>query len=239
MEGVLVKPQVLIIDDDAKLQSLLREYLEGYGFKVASLGDGLNAVEVVAEINPGMVILDIMMPGIDGLEVLGRIRKSSAVPVIMLTAKGEDADRIVGLELGADDYRAKPFNPRELLARIKAVLRRAQAAPQPGPGPQAEEALEIDGLLLDPGRRCLVVEGDELTLSATEYKILEALMRRPGMVFSRDQLLKAARGRDAEAYDRAIDVHISNLRAKLAGYPGGPDRIKTVWGSGYMFERQP
>lgn len=236
-----MKTQVLIIDDDAKLQSLLREYLEGYGFEVASLGDGLGAAAAVAEIDPGIVILDIMMPGPDGLEVLSRIRKSSAVPVIMLTAKGEDGDRIVGLELGADDYLAKPFNPRELLARIKAVLRRAQAAPPAGPVPQAADAgaLEVDGLRLDPGRRCLVVEGDEVELSATEYKVLETLMRRPGMLFSRDQLLKAARGRDAEAYDRAIDVHISNLRAKLAGYPRGPERIKTVWGSGYMFVRLP
>ena len=233
-----MKPQVLIIDDDAKLQSLLREYLEGYGFQVASLGDGRQAVEALVEVNPDIVILDVMMPGPDGLEVLGRLRKSSTVPVIMLTAKGEDADRIVGLELGADDYLAKPFNPRELLARIKAVMRRASAAPPPGLDPlPAQAALEVDGLRLDPARRCLVVQGDELELSATEYKILQTLMRRPGMVFSRDQLLKAARGRDAEAYDRAIDVHISNLRAKLAGYPQGPERIKTVWGSGYMFVR--
>lgn len=235
-----MKHKVLVIDDDAKLQSLLREYLEGYGCKVASLGDGRNAVEVLAEVNPGIVILDIMMPGLDGLEVLGRIRNSSAVPVIMLTAKGEDADRIVGLELGADDYLSKPFNPRELLARIKAVLRRAPAASQPGPATQpAEAALVVDDLMLDPRRRCLVVEGDELELSATEYKILEALMRRPGMVFSRDQLLRVARGRDAEVYDRAIDVHISNLRAKLTNYPRGHELIKTVWGSGYMFVRRP
>ena len=180
------------------------------------------------------ISLDIMMPVKDGLDVLRDIRKTFAIPVIMLTAKGEAADRIVGLELGADDYLPKPFDPRELLARIKAVLRRGPSAQEEA---SKDDALFINagGLALNRAKQTLVVEGKEVELSSTEYKILEALMAHPNTVLSRDRLLNLARGRDFMAFDRSVDVHISKLRAKLDAYPQYRKIIKTVWGTGYMF----
>lgn len=225
--------KVLVVDDDAKLRKLLQEYLAGYGLQVICLADGSGVAEKIDRESPDLVILDIMLPGRDGLEVLREIRGRFPVPVIMLTAKGEDEDRIVGLELGADDYLPKPFNPRELLARIKAVMRRA-ASPEVEDG-RGEEFIEAGGLSLDTAKRTLLVAGEEVELSATEFKILEAMMRRPDRVFSRDELLSLARGRDWMAFDRSVDVHISNLRAKLKAHPGQGRRIKTVWGTGYMF----
>jgi two-component system phosphate regulon response regulator OmpR len=227
--------RVLIIDDDEKLRRLLREYFEDNGHRVLTLADGSYAMKTIQEESPEIVILDIMLPGKDGLEVLKEIRRDHAIPVIMLTAKGEDTDRIVGLELGADDYLPKPFNPRELLARMKAVLRRA------GPGDRDEAAkkgdmvLEAGGLTLDKARQVILIQDEEVELSSTEYKILDVLMRHPNTVLSRDQLMNLARGRDFMAFDRSIDVHISKLRAKLESDPGSPKRIKTVWGAGYMF----
>jgi two-component system phosphate regulon response regulator OmpR len=226
--------KVLIVDDDFKLRSLLQDYLEGYGYRVATLPDGLHLAETVRADGPDLVILDIMLPHRDGLDLLKDLRAVSMAPVIMLTAKGEDADRIVGLELGADDYLAKPFNPRELLARMKAVLRRSgpeKAREEPEAVP--ETALVSGGLRLSPDRRLLLVEGNDVELSATEFKILAALMQRPGMVLTRDELMNLARGRDSAAFDRSIDVHISNLRAKLKPYPEQARRIRTVWGTGY------
>jgi len=228
-----VEEKILVVDDDAKLRELLEEYLTGYGLQVLCLADGSGVAEKIAREAPDLVILDIMLPGRDGLEVLREIRGRFPVPVIMLTAKGEDEDRIVGLELGADDYLPKPFNPRELLARIKAVMRRA-ASPG-GEDGREEEFIEAGGLRLDTAKRTLLVEDEEVELSATEFKILEAMMRRPDRVFSRDELLSLARGRDWMAFDRSVDVHISNLRAKLKAHPGQGRRIKTVWGTGYMF----
>jgi two-component system phosphate regulon response regulator OmpR len=231
--------KVLIVDDDNKLRELLREYLEDYGYQVRTLSDGLGVLKKLQEDSSDIVILDVMMPKKNGLEVLQDIRRESKVPVIMLTAKGEDADRIVGLEMGADDYLPKPFNPRELLARIKAVMRRI--TPDEERGFERDEGLRISAgsLVLNKAKQTIVVEGNEMELSSTEYKILKALMERPNTVLSRDQLMNLARGRDFMAFDRSIDVHISKLRAKVETDPGSPKRIKTIWGTGYMFVDTP
>lgn len=224
---------ILIVDDDDKLRSLLIEYLQGYDFEVMALDSGMEASELVRRESPGLVVLDVMMPGKDGLEVLREIRTHSQVPVIMLTAKGEETDRIVGLELGADDYMAKPFNPRELLARIKAVLRRYEITPDSGS--QSPNQIETGGLVLNVSRQVLEIEGDTLELSSTEFRLLKALMTHPDSALTRDELMTLAWDRDFAAYDRSIDVHISKLRSLLKPYAEHAMRIKTVWGTGYMF----
>jgi two-component system phosphate regulon response regulator OmpR len=231
--------KVLIIDDDEKLRKLLREYLEGNGFKVLTLADGSDVKKTLQKESPEMVILDIMLPGKDGLEVLKEIRTNNSIPVIMLTAKGDQTDRIVGLELGADDYLPKPFNPRELLARMKAVLRRAVPETREDVRRKEDPLLKAGGVTLNRAKQTLLIQDKEVELSSTEYKILEVLMRHPNVVFSRDQLMNLARGRDFMAFDRSIDVHISKLRAKLEPDPRSPMRIKTVWGAGYMFVDTP
>ena len=227
--------KVLLVDDDEKLRKIVTEYLVGYGFQVRALPDGISVLSTIRNESPDIVILDIMLPGKDGLEVLKEIRSELSVPVIMLTAKGDDADRIVGLELGADDYLPKPFSPRELLARIKAVLRRLE--PTLKPTTDGDEGLRVEAgnLVLDKARQTLLMEGKEVPLSSTEYRVLKVLMENPNRVLSRDQLMTLARGKDFMAFDRSIDVHISKLRAKLESDPRSPNRIKTIWGSGYMF----
>lgn len=225
---------VLIVDDDDKLQELLVEYLEEYGYEVSTLPSGEKCVETVHSIDPCVVVLDVMMPGKDGLEVLRDLRGESKVPVIMLTAKGEDTDRIVGLELGADDYMAKPFNPRELLARIKAVLRRFEVAAEPKMN-RDPNLVEAGGLILSLSRQTLSVNGKELELAATEFRLLKVLMENPDRALTRDDLMDMVWDKDFSAYDRSIDVHISKLRSQLKQYPDHEKRIKTVWGTGYMF----
>lgn len=227
--------RVLIIDDDERLCKLLREYLEGNDFQVFTLGDGSEVLKNIERLSPDIIVLDIMLPGKDGLDILKEIHKEYSVPVIMLTAKGEDTDRIIGLELGADDYIPKPFNPRELLARMRAVMRRF--SPEIN-----EEAEKVDdnniiagGVVLNRSKHTVTVNNEEMDVSLTEYKILEALMRKPNVVLSRDEIMNSARGKDLMAFDRSIDVHISKLRAKLEKDPHYPKKIKTVWGSGYMF----
>ncbi len=227
--------KVLMIDDDEKLCKLLKEYLGENGFKVIALADGSDVKKTLQKESPKMVILDIMLPGKDGLEVLKEIRMDHSIPVIMLTAKGDDTDRIVGLELGADDYLPKPFNPRELLARMRAVLRRAVPEERDQARKKEDTVLKVGGVTLNKAKQTVLIKDKEWELSSTEYKILEVLMRHPNVVFSRDQLLDLARGRDFMAFDRSIDVHISKLRAKLEPDPRSPIRIKTVWGAGYMF----
>jgi two-component system, OmpR family, phosphate regulon response regulator OmpR len=227
--------KVLIIDDDDKLRNLLREYLEGYGYKIDCLADGLDVNKQLKLMSPDIVILDVMMPHKNGLEVLADIRAISQVPVIMLTAKGEEADRIVGLEMGADDYLPKPFNPRELLARIKAVMRRSSANGKRHPTRGQRLEIEAGGLVLHTAKQSVAVAGNEIALSYTEYKVLKALMERPNTILSRDQLMSLAQGKDFMAFDRSIDVHISKLRTKVETDPGSPQRIKTIWGTGYMF----
>ena len=227
--------KVLIIDDDAKLQALLAEYLSEYGYEIFPHEEGLHVEEKIAETSPDLILLDVMLPGKNGIDILRDIRNTSQIPVIMLTAKGDEADRIVGLELGADDYLPKPFSPRELLARMKAVLRRCSAESPKTAEPEKEDVLNAGGIVLDPASLTIVCGGRKAELSRTEYRIMEALMRNPNVVMSRDTIMNIARGRDAMSFERSIDVHVSKLRAKVEEISGDSRRIKTVWGTGYMY----
>jgi two-component system phosphate regulon response regulator OmpR len=231
--------RILVVDDDEKLQRLLKEYLENNGFRVLSLMDGSQVLKTIRTTPPDLIILDIMLPGKDGLEILKEIRWEYLIPVIMLTAKGEATDRIVGLELGGDDYLPKPFNPRELLARIKAILRRVVSGEKDDSSRKERLYIKAGGLTLNTARQTVSMEDQELELSSAEYRILEVLMKHPNTVLSRDQLMNLARGRDFMAFDRSIDVHISKIRSKLESDPHSPKKIKTIWGSGYMFIDSP
>ncbi|MCD4741980.1 MAG: response regulator [Desulfobacteraceae bacterium] len=226
--------KILIIDDDIKLIELLSEYLGGNQFDVFYIFDGMNAVAEIRKHMPDLIILDYMMPGKDGLEVLRDIRMHHDLPVIMLTAKGDDTDRIVGLELGADDYLSKPFNPRELLARIKAVLRR-HGTPLSNGLQNKDLVIRSGDLILNQAAHTIEVNNNIIDLSTTEFKILEVLMKNPNRVLSRDQIMNMAQGKDFMAFDRSIDIHISKLRSKIETDPTTPKRIKTIWGTGYMF----
>lgn len=221
--------RLLMIDDDEKLVALVREYLLPQGFEVGCALDGSKGLEALAAGSPDLVILDLMLPGIDGLEVCRRIRRQSPVPILMLTARGDETDRIVGLELGADDYLPKPFNPRELLARIRAVLRRAD--PTPGPAP---EIVEVGRLRLLPAAREATHGQRPLELTTAEFDLLLALARSAGRVLSRNQLLEAVHGPGWAAYDRSVDVHISRIRSKIGDDPRRPRVLKTVRGVGYL-----
>ena len=223
--------RVLVVDDDAELCELLREYLEGEGFAVQAVGDGERGAAAALDGTVELVVLDVMLPGLSGFDVLRRIRVRSAVPVIMLTARGEDVDRIVGLELGADDYLPKPFNPRELAARIRAVLRRTTAGAAGG----APAVVTVGDLELDAGARRVRRAGEVVELTGTEFSLLERLVRAAGTVVRRDALYREVLGRRAVAYDRSLDVHLSNLRRKLGSLPGGGERIATVRGVGFQY----
>ncbi len=237
-----MESRVLIIDDDAKLQKLLKKYLESYGCIILSLMSGADALSTIEKELPDIIILDIVLPETDGLSILSDIRKSYTTPVIMLSAKGDETDRIIGLEMGADDYLPKPFNPRELLARMKAVLRRQEGRKaSTGTGDKKSSIVMAGGMELDRLKQALVNvdnrpgEENMVELTSTEYGIIEALMTRPNTVFTRDELMNHARGNDFSAFDRSIDMHISNLRSKIKMLTGEDNRIKTVWGTGYMF----
>ncbi len=223
--------QILLVDDDAELCSLLSEFLKREGFTVECSHEGRQGLERAAEPGIDLVVLDVMLPGIDGFEILRRLRQISRVPVLMLTARGEDVDRIIGLELGADDYLPKPFNPRELAARIRAVLRRYEPRPATPSG-----RLEVNGVVLDPGTREVTAHGRRVELTTFEFDILELLMRSAGRVLSRDALMENFYNRKATAFDRSIDMHISHLRKKLET---GDTLIKTIRGVGYQFCRTP
>jgi len=227
-------PHILVVDDDREIRDLLGRFLDKHGYRVTAVGDGRDMWRILADWAIDLIVLDIMMPGEDGLTLCRKVRAESAIPIIMLTAVGEETDRIVGLEMGADDYLPKPFNPRELLARIKAVLRRAET--REGPPPPADTALTFAGWRLSPGSRELVSpDGVVVPLSGGEFNLLSAFVSRPGRVLSRDQLLDLARGRSAQPFDRSIDVQVSRLRRKLEANPKEPTLIKTVRGGGYMF----
>jgi len=222
--------RLLMIDDDEKLVALTREYLESHGFELAVAHDGKSGVEAALSTEPALIILDLMLPGIDGLEVCRRVRQSSRVPILMLTAKGDETDRIVGLELGADDYLPKPFNARELLARIRAILRRSE-----GGSSDADPAvLRAGPLVLDSGSRVVTVNGREIDMTTAEFDLLHALVANAGRVLSREQLLRQVHGEGWAAYDRSIDVHISRIRQKIEEDPKRPVLLKTVRGAGYQ-----
>ena len=222
----------LIIDDDEALAEMLAEYLEGHGLAVSSryrADDGLRALE---EEGFDVVILDITLPDLDGFEVCRRIRERSSVPVLMLTARGDETDRIVGLEIGADDYLAKPFSPRELLARLRAVLRRTRASHS-----AREPSLRFGRLEIDRDARMATIEGEPCTLTSHQFDLLCLLAENAGRVLSRDQLMQGLRGQSLEAFDRSIDNHVSRIRAAIEDDPKRPHRLLTVRGTGYVFAR--
>ena len=224
--------KILIIDDDKDLCELLRDYLTPEGFTVESIHNGSDGAERAVSGEFALIVLDVMLPGINGFEALRRVRASSSVPVLMLTARGEDVDRIVGLEIGADDYLPKPFNPRELVARIRAVLRRAESKPSPQADPGR---LAVGDVELVSGTRTVFCRGQKVDLTSVEFSILETLMRLAGQVVSRDDLVKQAMGRKLYEYDRSIDVHVSSLRKKLGQGVDVSERIKTVRNIGYLY----
>ncbi|HHO2103308.1 TPA: response regulator, partial [Aeromonas hydrophila] len=221
---------ILVVDDHSEIRDLLKRFLEQHGLRVSCARDGKEMKRLLEEREFDLLVLDLMMPGEDGLTLCRELRAKSSLPIIMLTAMGEETDRIIGLEMGADDYLAKPFNPRELLARIKAVMRRTQVEPQPAAETLTRD-LRFDRWLLDINRRELVdEEGVGLSLSTAEFDLLRVFLERPQRVLSRDQLLDLARGREAVAFDRAIDTLVSRLRRKLERDPKNPELIKTIWG---------
>jgi two-component system response regulator CpxR len=227
--------RLLIIDDDVRLGALLERLLKPEGFHVTLVTDGLQGVRRATAEVFDLLVLDVMLPGIDGFEVLRRVRAHSRVPVVMLTAKGTDNDRIVGLELGADDYLPKPFNPRELVARIKAVLRRAEGGTTAVP---SAEVFREGDLEMDCARREVTIRGESVSLTTTEFDLLRCFLRYPGQVLSRDALMDMLRGVGYAAYDRSIDVHVKNLRAKIEEDARTPRYVKTIWGTGYMLSTE-
>jgi DNA-binding response OmpR family regulator len=227
---------ILVIDDDLELCELLRKYLQREGFEVRIVHDGNQGVEQALGEEHSLVVLDVMLPGINGFEVLRRIREDSRIPILMLTARGDDVDRIVGLEMGADDYLPKPFNPRELVARIRAILRRSKTDTVK-PVPEEPDLLSIADIELDKATRVVRRGGEPITLTVVEFDLLEILMKSAGRIVTREELVKTVLGRDFSPYDRSIDTHLSNLRKKLGGLPADHERIKTIRGIGYIFLR--
>jgi two-component system OmpR family response regulator len=221
---------ILVVDDDPEIRSLLAEYLERNGFRASTLPDGRELLRTLEERSVDLLVLDLMMPGVDGLTLCREVRSKGRLPVLILSARGEDVDRIVGLEMGADDYLAKPFHPRELLARIRAILSRA-APSEPAAG---VEEYRFDEFRLDMVRRALLrADGKEVTLTGAEFELLAIFLARPNRVLSRDMLVELTQGREAPAYDRSIDVRVSRLRQAL-GDSRDPRLLKTVYGEGYV-----
>jgi two-component system response regulator RstA len=222
--------RVLLCEDDARLLQLTRAYLEKHGLLVTSAGTGEEAVNEARRQRFDCVLLDVMLPGMSGIDVCRRLREQSDVPIIMITARGEEADRVLGLEIGADDYVPKPFSPRELLARVRALVRRARGRVGP-----VTRTVVVGDLELDPTSRRVTLEGRELYLTGYEFALLYALCERAGRVLTREQLMELARGSAEDAFDRSIDVHVSRLRQKLGDDSRRPRRIKTVRGVGYQY----
>jgi len=222
--------RILLIEDDARLAGMVSEYLAGAGFRVTIAGRGEAGIEKLAREPFDALVLDLMLPDMDGLEVCRRVRAGNDVPILMLTARGDAADRIVGLEIGADDYLPKPFEPRELLARLKAVLRRGRA-------PAAARQMRFGRLEIDREARSVRVDGREISLTSYQFALLAALADNAGRVLSRDQLMDLVKGEPLEAFDRSIDVHVSRIRAAIEDDPKRPRRILTVRGAGYVFAK--
>lgn len=223
-------PRLLVVDDDRELRRLLDRYLTGHGFEVTTVADGEALEAMLAKGSFDLVILDLMLPGEDGLSLARRIRHRGELPIVMLSACGEDVDRIVGLEVGADDYLPKPFNPRELLARIRAVLRRSGNT-----ATEAQAAVRFGPFLFDAEARRLTREGSEIALTTGEFTLLSLFTRHPNQVLSRDRLLQLLKGYEHQPFDRSVDVRVTRLRRKIEPDPASPTYIRTVWGEGYLF----
>ena len=224
--------RILVVDDELKIARLARDYLEKAGFETLTAGNGAGALALARSRKPDLVVLDLGLPGLDGLDVIRALRRESAVPIVVVSARAEETDRIVGLELGADDYLVKPFSPKELVARVRAVLRRSEA---PAAAGGAEQPIRAGDVEVDPARMSVAVGGRSVTLTPAEFALLAALIRSPGRVFTRSQLLDAIHGEEAEAYERAIDGHVKNLRRKIEHDPANPTYLVTVHGIGYKF----
>jgi DNA-binding response OmpR family regulator len=220
---------VLVVEDEIEIARVVRDYLHNAGFEVIVVGDGGSAVASVRSSKPDLLVLDLGLPGRDGLDVAREIRRWSTTPIVMLTARGDETDRIVGLELGADDYVVKPFSPKELVARVRAVLRRTRTAER------GDEVLRAGDVEIDTGRMRVSVAGAQVELTPTEFHLLATLVREPGRVFTRSQLLDAVHGVAIESYERAIDAHVKNIRRKIEPTPGSPRYVLTVHGVGYRF----
>ncbi len=225
--------KVLVVDDEPKIRKVVTAYLEQAGFRVVTAGDGQMALIAFRHEKPDLVILDLMLPGMDGLDVCRAMRRESSVPIIMLTARAEEADRLIGLELGADDYVVKPFSPREVVARVRAVLRRVEGEVSP------PEVIRVGDLLIDLARHTVEVAGRLVELTPTEFDLLATMARYPGRAFTRLQLLTYVQGDAYEGYERTVDAHIKNLRAKIEPDPKRPRYIVTVYGVGYRLEEVP
>lgn len=221
--------KILVVDDEPKIIQLTQDYLENAGFSVISAGDGERSLAVIQAKKPDLVVLDLGLPGMDGLDVCRSIRKTSNLPIIMLTARDEETDKLIGLELGADDYITKPFSPMELVARVRSVLRRSELAQE------GREVIRVGDVTLDLPRMQVTVGDEEIELTATEFQLLQALASQPGRIFTRSQLLNAVHGVAIESYERAIDAHIKNIRRKLEPIHHEPRYIQTVYGVGYRF----
>src|SRR5262252_2326918 len=220
---------VLVVEDERQIAQIARDYLQHAGYSVITTGDGIEALALARDRGPDLVVLDLGLPRLDGIEVARRLRRESDVPIIMLTARAEESDRLIGLDVGADDYITKPFSPRELVARVRAVLRRAE------PGAAGDDVLHRGDLVIDTKNMKVTRDGVRIELTATEVQFLAALARRPGRIFTRAQLLDAVRGRDVESFERAVDAHIKNIRRKLERDSRNPQYLMTVYGVGYKF----
>jgi DNA-binding response OmpR family regulator len=229
--------RILLADDDVELGEMLSQYLGAEGFAVDTAHDGETALAKARSGNYDLVVLDVMMPRLSGFDVLRELRTKSLMPVLMLTARGEDVDSIVGLELGADDYLAKPCNPRVLVARVRAILRRAESAGAPGEQEDAPPVIKLGDIEMHPGTRRVLLRGQAVALTSTEYSVLETLLREAGRVVSKANLSEQALGRKLTRYDRSLDMHVVSLRKKLGPLDGGEERIKTVRGVGYQYTR--
>jgi len=224
---------ILVVDDEPKIAALARDYLEHAGFAVITAATGRTALETIRRQRPDLVVLDLGLPELDGLDVTREIRRDSSLPIVMLTARDDELDKLLGLELGADDYLTKPFSPRELVARVKAVLRRVD---RPGPGSRGDgEVIRAGELVLDPPRMRAELGDRQVELTPTEFQLLATLAAQPGRIFTRSQLLDAVHGVAFESYERAIDTHIKNIRRKLERDPRVPRLVLTVYGVGYRF----
>jgi two-component system, OmpR family, response regulator ResD len=230
MEDGQPRGSVLVVDDEPTITEVVARYLQRAGYETRVAADGLEALRVAREERPDLVVLDLMLPGMDGLEVMRRLREDDGISVILLTAKGEATDRVIGLRLGADDYVVKPFSPAELVARVDAVLRRIDSSPQ------RVEPISFDGLELDPAARRVTVRGQEVQLTVREYELLLFFMRHPGQVFSRDQLMDAVWQYSFYTDTSTVTVHVRRLRAKIEEDPSDPRWLQTVWGVGYRFQ---